>query len=61
MPKIFHYPLKNPLAPPPTYLMYVLLANFCCHEYGSNVSEEVQKISTRKLQFYAKSLKQLNL
>ena len=27
MPKIFHGPHKNPLAPPPTYLMYGPLNN----------------------------------
>ena len=26
-----------------------VLANFCCYEYGANVSEAVQKISTRTL------------
>ena len=26
-----------------------VLANFCCYEYGANVSEVVQKISTRTL------------
>ena len=26
-----------------------VLVNFCCYEYGANVSEAVQKISTRTL------------
>ena len=34
------------------------LANFCCYDYGANASEAVQKISTRTLEMYAKSLKQ---
>ena len=36
-----------------------VLANFCCHDYGGNISERVQKISTRTLKLYANSLKQL--
>ena len=27
-----------------------VLVNFCCYEYGANVSEAVQKISLRALQ-----------
>ena len=38
-----------------------VLVNFCCYDYGANTSEEVQKISTRKLELYASSLKQLIL
>ena len=37
------------------------LANFCCYGYGANASEAVQKISTRTLELYANSLKQLIL
>ena len=39
----------------------VILANFCCYGYGANASEAVQKISTRTLELYANSLKQLIL
>ena len=39
----------------------VVLANFCCYGYGANASEAVQKISTRTLELYANSLKQLIL
>ena len=39
----------------------VVLANFCCYDYGNNASEVVQKISTRALELYANSLKQLIL
>ena len=45
MPNIFHRPHKNPLAPPPPYLMHGPLANFCLYDYGANVSEAVQKIA----------------
>ena len=38
-----------------------VLANFCCYDYGANTSEAVQKISTRTLELYANSLKQLIL
>ena len=38
-----------------------VLANFCCYDYGANASEAVQKISTRTLELYANSLKQLIL
>ena len=38
-----------------------VLANFCCYGYGANASEAVQKISTRTLELYANSLKQLIL
>ena len=38
-----------------------ILANFCCYGYGANASEAVQKISTRTLELYANSLKQLIL
>ena len=38
-----------------------VLVNFCCYDYGTNVSEAVQKISTRTLDLYANSLKQLIL
>ena len=41
MPKIFHDPHKNPLAPPPTYLMYGPLADvFSCKyaAYFQNIS-----------------------
>ena len=38
-----------------------VLANFCCYDYGANASEAVQKISTRTLELYASSLKQLIL
>ena len=37
-----------------------ILANFC-YGYGANASEAVQKISTRTLELYANSLKQLIL
>ena len=37
------------------------LVNFCCYDYGANASEAVQKISTRTLELYANSLKQLIL
>ena len=30
-----------------------VLANFCCYDYGANVSEAVQKISTKTLELYA--------
>ena len=36
-----------------------VLVNFCCYDYDTNASEEVQKISTRTLDLYANSLKQL--
>ena len=38
-----------------------ILANFCYYGYGANASEAVQKISTRTLELYANSLKQLIL
>ena len=38
-----------------------VLANFCCYDYGGDASETVQKISTRVLEFYVSSLKQLIL
>ena len=38
-----------------------VLINFCCYDYGANASEAVQKISTRTLELYANSLKQLIL
>ena len=38
-----------------------VLVNFCCYDYGTNASEAVQKISTRTLDLYANSLKQLIL
>ena len=38
-----------------------ILANFCCYGYGANASEAVQKISTRTMELYANSLKQLIL
>ena len=38
-----------------------VLANFCCYDYGANVYEAVQKISTKTLELYANSLKQLIL
>ena len=38
-----------------------VLTNFCCYDYGGNPSETVQKISTRTLELYASSLKQLIL
>ena len=38
-----------------------VLINFGCYGYGANVSEAVQKISTRTLLSYANSLKQLIL
>ena len=38
-----------------------VLANFCCYDYGGNASEAVQKISTRTVELYASSLKQLIL
>ena len=38
-----------------------VLANFCCYDYGANASEAVQKISSRTLELYASSLKQLIL
>ena len=38
-----------------------VLANFCCYDYGANTFEAVQKISTRTLELYANSLKQLIL
>ena len=38
-----------------------VLANFCCYDYGANTSEAVQKISTRTLELYVNSLKQLIL
>ena len=38
-----------------------VLVNFCCYDYGANASETVQKISTRTLELYANSLKQLIL
>ena len=30
-----------------------VLAHFCCYDYGANVSEAVQKISTKTLELYA--------
>ena len=39
----------------------VVFVNFCCYDYGANASETVQKISTRTLELYANSLKQLIL
>ena len=38
-----------------------VLLNFCCYDYGTYASEAVQKISTRTLDLYANSLKQLIL
>ena len=38
-----------------------VLVNFCCYDYGTNASEAVQKISTKTLDLYANSLKQLIL
>ena len=38
-----------------------VLANFCCYDYGANTSEAVKKISTRRLELYVNSLKQLTL
>ena len=38
-----------------------VLANFCCYDYGANAYEAVQKISTKTLELYANSLKQLIL
>ena len=38
-----------------------ILVNFCCYDYGANASEAVQKISTRTLELYTNSLKQLIL
>ena len=38
-----------------------VLVNFCCYDYGTNTSEAIQKISTRILDLYANSLKQLIL
>ena len=38
-----------------------ILANFCCYDYGANTSEAVQKISTRTLELYVNSLKQVIL
>ena len=38
-----------------------VLVNFCCYDYGTNGSEAVQKISTKTLDLYANSLKQLIL
>ena len=38
-----------------------VLANLCCYDYGANTSEAAQKISTRTLESYANSLKQLIL
>ena len=37
------------------------LVSFCCYDYCTNASEAVQKNSTRTLEFYANSLKQLIL
>ena len=37
------------------------LVIFCCYDYGANASEAVLKISTRTLELYANSLKQLIL
>ena len=37
------------------------LANSCCYEYEANTSEAFQKISTRTLELYANSLKQIIL
>ena len=39
----------------------LFLASFCCYDYGANASEADQKISTRTLELYANSLKQLIL
>ena len=41
------------------YDFQAVLANFCCYDYDANVSEAVQKISTRTLELYANLLKQL--
>ena len=38
-----------------------VLTNFCCYDYGVNASEAVQKISTRTLELYDSSVKQLIL
>ena len=38
-----------------------VLVNFCCYDCGANASEAVQKISSRALELYANSLKQLIL
>ena len=38
-----------------------VLVNFCCYDSGTNASGAVQKISTRTLDLYANSLKQLIL
>ena len=38
-----------------------VLANFCCYDHGANASDAVQKISTRTLELYTNSLKQLIL
>ena len=38
-----------------------VLVNFYCYDYGTYASEAVQKISTRTLDLYANSLKQLIL
>ena len=38
-----------------------VLANIYCYDYGTNASEAVQKISTRTLELYTNSLKQLML
>ena len=38
-----------------------VLVNFSCYDYGAIASEAVQKISTRKLELFANSLKQLIL
>ena len=37
------------------------LVNFNCYDYGGSISEAVQKISTRTLELYESSLKQLIL
>ena len=38
-----------------------VLINFCCYDFGANVSDAVQKISTGTLELYVNSLKQLIL
>ena len=39
----------------------IVLVNFCCYDCGTNASEAVQKTSTKTLDLYANSLKQLIL
>ena len=40
---------------------HAVLVNFCCYDYGDSASEAAQEISTRTLELYTNSLKQLIL